>query len=373
MPSAPRASSCAEEGNRQLQPGADVWAHNAWDNVPQTAEMVEHAAAKIALQQAAPASPEQRVRSRQEAPQLWDAFYTRNENRFFKDRHWFAIEFPEIFELERRAAAADAADAEMTCATTAPQPQPGAKPVVWEVGCGAGNTLFPLLRDTQHLYVYGSDYSCVAVDVVQASPDYDTTRCQAFVYDITSPEAPTPIAPGTVDIITCVFVLSALHPDTWAQAMHNLWTALKPGGMLLLRDYGRHDLAQLRFKGGRLLADNFYCRGDGTQVYFFTQQELADLVTPRFRIVQNAVDRRLLVNRSLQLKMYVCLSSAYCMSLTPGLHAFSQAPRLGAGQVREASFPRSCTPHWRHAKSITTTVPLNNICMGGTCSAKAQA
>lgn len=49
------------------------------------------------------------------------------------------------------------------------------------------------------------------------------------------------------------FCLSALHPDEWAQAVTNIWTMLKPGGMLLFRDYGRNDLAQLRFKKERYM------------------------------------------------------------------------------------------------------------------------
>ena len=78
-----------------------------------------------------------------------------------------------------------------------------------EVGCGAGNTVFPLISEAAHanLFVYACDYSKVAVDVVkvgastscymsslslpsryadglahQSNPEYNESKCRAFVF-----------------------------------------------------------------------------------------------------------------------------------------------------------------------------------------------
>ncbi|KAI9203981.1 S-adenosyl-L-methionine-dependent methyltransferase [Polychytrium aggregatum] len=306
-----KVSSLSSFGTRQLQNEADVFSHNAWDNFQWGDEQEKDALEIIQKQQEKPVSDEDKDIYHRDPDRFWSLFYSKNQNKFFKDRHWLRIEFPELF---------------------AKLPKDNLMPFrVFEIGCGAGNTVFPLLNEARdaNVFVYAGDFAWTAIDVVKSNPEYNEDKCKAFVYDITAPDIPEYIEPESLDVCICIFVLSAVHPDTWARAVDNIYKMLKPGGLVLLRDYARYDLAQLRFKGGRFLDENFYVRGDGTRVYFFTQDEIANMFS-KFHIDQNALDRRLIVNRHKKLKMYRIWIQGKFRKPLPG-----EAPRVSA----EASIP----------------------------------
>ncbi|KHJ75858.1 methyltransferase domain protein, partial [Oesophagostomum dentatum] len=176
---------------------------------------------------------------------------------------------------------------------------------VLEVGCGVGNTPLPLVQwdERKRMFLYSCGYSDVAVRVLKEDEKYDPDRMSAFVWDITQdPPADAP-PKESLDYVLCIYVLSAIHPSKIPQAIHNLVSLLKPGRMLLLKDYGRFDLTQLRFKKDRYIEENLYCRGDGTVVYFFSKDEL-DRLLRAAGLAQKAnfVDKRLIVNRAKQNK-----------------------------------------------------------------------
>jgi len=222
-----------------------------------------------------------------------------------------------------------------------------------ELGCGAGNTLFPVLRlnRNEEICIHGCDFSRKAVELVRAQEEFvkeaERGRVCASVYDLSQRDTlPEGVEEGSVDAVIMVFVFSALSPEQWADALANVRRMLRKGGKVLFRDYGRGDLAQVRFKAGRYLEENFYVRGDGTRVYFFDEDELRWIFTGQgkvkaedpdaedrrqeeqegegeeeqsrfpegdfggFKINDMGVDRRMLVNRKTQVKMYRCWMQA---------------------------------------------------------------
>ena len=81
-----------------------------------------------------------------------------------------------------------------------------------QVGCGVGNTAYPLLELNNTNQVYACDFALSAVDLVKAHPSYSCGRLHAFVADITCHDRKADVPADSVDICTMVFVLSAITP-----------------------------------------------------------------------------------------------------------------------------------------------------------------
>lgn len=291
-------------GTRQLEEGDDIFAYNAWDHVEVDSQYDEFIAQQTELQRQNQVSDFDKKRFNEQPEKWWDKFYGNNNANFFKDRKWLVHEFPVLGKVTEEAYG----------------------PVtVLEVGAGAGNTAFPVLAMNKNpqLKLHACDYSKKAINVIRNQEAYvnqSNKILQADVWDAAGETLPPGLEAGSVDVLVMIFIFSALSPSQWQQALRNITALLKPGGEVLFRDYGRGDLAQVRFKKGRYLEENFYVRGDGTRVYFFEENELRDIFTGKMfsdkneggettdalEVIDFAVDRRMLVNRQRKLKMYRC-------------------------------------------------------------------
>lgn len=302
-------------GQRYLSESDDVFTFNAWDHVTPDEEHIHYSEEQYAKQRAAPVSDFDRERFNAQPEKWWDLFYKQKNASFFKDRKWLVQEFPVLAEVTRKDAG---------------------KRLVLEVGAGAGNTAFPVMRmnENELLEVVAADFSKKAVETMRSAEDYTREgtigKMRAEVWDVAGDAMPEGVQEKSVDVVVMIFIFSALSPQQWSQAVSNIWKVLKPGGQVLFRDYGRGDLAQVRFKAGRWMGENFYVRGDGTRVYFFDKDELAQIwsgdldklrqpsnksgelgsddvvARPSFEVLNVDVDRRLIVNRQRRIKMYRC-------------------------------------------------------------------
>lgn len=222
------------------------------------------------------------TRLESDARKNWDLFYKRNDTRFFRDRHWTTREFEEL----------------LSDATEVKSRERSTKRLL-EVGCGVGNFVFPLIEDKHNVnyFIYACDFSPRAVEFVKENPLYDESLIKAFQCDITTDKIFETIDRESLDIISLIFVMSAIHPSKFQSVLRTLCELLKPGGVLLFRDYGRYDMAQIRFRAGNKIADNFYMRQDGTRSYYFSDEEVADLTRAAgFQITSNAYIHRKTIN-----------------------------------------------------------------------------
>ncbi|KDO73517.1 hypothetical protein CISIN_1g008457mg [Citrus sinensis] len=157
-------------------------------------------------------SPFWRDKYEREAKKYWDLFYKRHQDRFFKDRHYLDKEWGRYFSGA------------------------GRKDVL-EVGCGAGNTIFPLIAAYPDVFVYACDFSPRAVNLVMTHKDFTETRVSTFVCDLISDDLSRQISPSSIDIVT---------------------------------------MERLTGKDQKI-SENFYVRGDGTRAFYFSNDFLTSL------------------------------------------------------------------------------------------------
>ncbi|XP_055692221.1 tRNA N(3)-methylcytidine methyltransferase METTL6 isoform X2 [Lutzomyia longipalpis] len=188
------------------------------------------------------------------------------------DRNWTTREFTDLLTLDNSK-------------------------ILLEVGCGVGNFIFPLMEVCDAKYFYACDFSSEAIKLLQENPQYCEERIKGFTCDITTGELLDTLDEDSVDIVTLIFVLSAIHPEKFKNVLQNLYKVLKPGGVLLFRDYGINDMAQWRFRDSSKISDNFYARQDGTRSYFFSDKQVQEICEGAgFRMEQNTYVHRQTIN-----------------------------------------------------------------------------
>lgn len=197
----------------------------------------------------------------------WDLFYLSNAGECYKDRRY-------IFEVFRRH-------------LSSPELS------ILEVGCGTGSTAFPLLDQLvgQNISYTATDFSPRAVARIleaQQGKPLPVRLKNAFCWDVVE-SFPKEQLKSSYDVGISVFCLSALRPNAHLQAMKNLFEVLKPGGVLLVRDYAEFDYAQFS-KAEMPLGERLFQRKDKTLLYFFSPSYFQHLSTASgYSIVELAV------------------------------------------------------------------------------------
>ncbi|XP_062178274.1 uncharacterized protein LOC133883086 isoform X2 [Alnus glutinosa] len=227
----------------------------------------------------------------------WKKFHIRHSSgKFFKERRYLLKEFPELVSH-------------------------GECSKVLEVGCGNGSTALPILRGNEHIVVYACDCSSEtlerAKEIIDAATSvsvrlrFHTFCCDfsiagfpkwlachtcrevflqkqqsclsdvkensgGYFNDSCSPEE-SGCCIGGVDFVTLIFTLSAVPFQRMPISIKECFSVLKPGGILLFRDYGLYDMTMLRFESDQRVGFREYMRSDGTRSYFFCLDTVRDL------------------------------------------------------------------------------------------------
>ncbi|KAF1879085.1 hypothetical protein Lal_00047757 [Lupinus albus] len=231
----------------------------------------------------------------------WKQFHTRHSSgKFFKERRYLLKEFPELLHC-------------------------GPNSKLLEIGCGNGSTVLPILRANKYVVIYACDCSNEtlerAKEIISATKVVSYIhRIHTFCCDLSTDVFPNWLAynpcqdvradkglhftnsyssedcdtcVGGVDFVTLIFTLSAVPLERMPRSIKECFTVLKPGGMVLFRDYvllnpklltmlephelGLYDMTMLRFEPQKRVGFREYMRSDGTRSYFFCLDTVRNL------------------------------------------------------------------------------------------------
>ncbi|KAG2633132.1 hypothetical protein PVAP13_2NG278100 [Panicum virgatum] len=231
----------------------------------------------------------------QPSSEAWRSFHRRHASgKFFKERRYLLKEFPEL-----------------------PNSKDCAK--ILEVGCGNGSTAVSILRSSlvpvrerkkrsnESITVFVCDCSKdtleKANEIISNTKGVDIKdRFHPFLMDVSKEFFPdwlfcnacksshgnchemrkqlpdflreNQCCVGGMDFITMIFTLSAIPFAIMPSTIEQCVSVLKPGGLLLFRDYGLYDMTMLRFLPHQRVGFWEYMRSDGTLSYFFTLDTL---------------------------------------------------------------------------------------------------
>ncbi|KAG2641521.1 hypothetical protein PVAP13_2KG247200 [Panicum virgatum] len=222
----------------------------------------------------------------QPSSEAWRNFHRRHASgKFFKERRYLLKEFPEL-----------------------PNSKDCAK--ILEVGCGNGSTAVSILRSSESITVFACDCSKdtleKANEIISNTKGIDIKdRFHPFLMDVSKEFFPdwlfcnacksshgnchemrkerpdflreNQCCVGGMDFITMIFTLSAIPFAIMPSTIEQCVCVLKPGGLLLFRDYGLYDMTMLRFLPDQRVGFREYMRSDGTLSYFFTLDTVREL------------------------------------------------------------------------------------------------
>ncbi|KQJ82058.1 methyltransferase-like protein 6 isoform X3 [Brachypodium distachyon] len=210
--------------------------------------------------------------------EAWRSFHRRHASgRFFKERRYLLKEFPDLLNNNDVAK-------------------------MLEVGCGNGSTVVPILRCSRNNIVYACDCSKdtleKANEIVNNTEGLDgKDRFHPFLLDVSKETFPDWLFCKSCQMSNAKAVDLLLdssehntrkeHPVLLKEnqccvggidaVTMRCVSVLKPGGLVLFRDYGLYDMTMLRFSPSQRVGFREYMRADGTFSYFFTLDTMREL------------------------------------------------------------------------------------------------